>query len=88
MEVHLSRRTEQRLNHRIRELTPRTWGSSVQTCLDQVNRYLRGWYGYFRLCTEQGVRRFKRFVDFEISLEIKNSAFIAPPRSSQRNWNH
>ena len=61
VEVHLSSRTEQRLNQRIRELTPRTWGSSLRICMDKLNRYLRGWYGYFRLCTEQGARRFNRF---------------------------
>ncbi len=61
VEVHLSSRTEQRLNQRIRERTPRTWGSSLRTCLDRLNRYLRGWHGYVRLCTEQGARRFNRF---------------------------
>lgn len=61
VEVCLSERTEQRLSRRIRELTPRTWGSSLRACMEQVNRYLRGWYGYFRLCTERGARRFERF---------------------------
>jgi len=31
-------------------------------------------------------RRIKRHKDFEISLQIKNDAFIRPPRDSQRNW--
>ena len=61
VEIHLSERSEQRLNRRIRELTPRTWGSSLNACIEQVNRYLRGWYGYFRLCTRQGARRFSRY---------------------------
>ncbi|MFW6039225.1 MAG: group II intron reverse transcriptase/maturase [bacterium] len=61
VEVILSDRTEQRLNQRIRALTPRQWGSSLNACIGQLNRYLRGWYGYFRLCTERGARRFTRY---------------------------
>ncbi|NQY92498.1 MAG: group II intron reverse transcriptase/maturase [Deltaproteobacteria bacterium] len=61
VEVHMSERTEQRLNQRIRELTPRAWGGSLTTCIGRVNRYLRGWFGYFRICTETGARRFGRY---------------------------
>ncbi len=32
------------------------------------------------------VRRIRRHQDYEFTLEIKNDAFIQPPRSSQRNW--
>lgn len=49
--VGLSSRTRQRLDARIRELTPRTWGQSFAACLERVNQYLNGWIGYFRLCT-------------------------------------
>jgi RNA-directed DNA polymerase len=56
-----SKRTEQRLDLRIRELTPRTWGQSVAACIDKVNSYLRGWFGYFRLCTEEGMHSFGTF---------------------------
>ena len=31
-------------------------------------------------------RKFKRFPNFDISLQIKNSDYIRPPRESQRNW--
>lgn len=31
-------------------------------------------------------RRFKRMVDFDLTLEIKNDGFIQPPREAQRNW--
>ena len=60
VEVHLSERTKQRIDTRIRELTPRTWGGSLTSCLKRLNRYLRGWYGYFRLCTESGAEHFGR----------------------------
>jgi len=60
VEVLLSDRTKRRIDDRVRGLTPRTWGGSLGACMDQLNRYLRGWYGYFRLCTEQGARDFAR----------------------------
>jgi len=47
----ISRRTTTRLSVRIRELTPRNWGGSFDSCVLRVNRYLNGWIGYFRLCT-------------------------------------
>jgi group II intron reverse transcriptase/maturase len=59
--VTISARTKQRLDTRIRELTPRTWGQAVATCLDRLNSYLRGWFGYFRLCTKAGLRSFGNF---------------------------
>jgi guanidinoacetate N-methyltransferase len=31
-------------------------------------------------------RKFRRTPDFEISLDVKNDRFIAPPRDAQRNW--
>ena len=61
VEVHISSRTKQRLDTRIRELTPRVWGQSLATCLAELNRYLKGWFGYFRICTEAGAKLFWRF---------------------------
>lgn len=61
VEVHLSSRTVQRLNRRIRELTPRMWGQSLAACMEQMSRYLRGWVAYFRICTEKGARSFRKF---------------------------
>ena len=56
-----SKRTEERMDTRIRELTPRTWGQSVAECIEKLNSYLRGWFGYFRLCTEEGISSFGTF---------------------------
>lgn len=57
--INISAKTKQRLNTRIRELTPRVWGNSFARCVERVNRYLNGWMGYFRLCTHQST--FKHF---------------------------
>ncbi len=61
VEVHLSKRSRNRLDRRIRELTPRNWGASIDDCIDRANRYLQGWVGYFRLCTEEGATLFARY---------------------------
>ena len=50
-EVLLSERSEQRLRERIRALTPRRRGRSLDATITEVNGYLRGWFGHFRVCT-------------------------------------
>lgn len=50
--VAISRRTKERIDSKIRELTPRNWGQSLDACFERLNGYLRDWIGYFRLCTE------------------------------------
>jgi len=47
----ISERSAKRLDIRVRELTPRNWGGSFDSCVLRVNRYLNGWIGYFQLCT-------------------------------------
>jgi hypothetical protein len=61
VEIHISPRTKQRLDDRIRELTPRVRGQSLGNCLEELNRYLQGWFGYFRICTAEGAQLFWRF---------------------------
>jgi group II intron reverse transcriptase/maturase len=51
VEVLLSKRTKERIDARIRALVPRTWGNSLHACILRVNDYLRGWIGFFGLCT-------------------------------------
>jgi group II intron reverse transcriptase/maturase len=57
--IAISERTRLRMNTRIRELTPRSWGNSFDRCVAKVNAYLNGWMGYFQLCTDR--RSFSRF---------------------------
>ena len=61
VEVHISARTKDRLDTRIRDLTPRSWGQSLESLFEAANRYLRGWAAYFSLCTEEGAKLFERF---------------------------
>ena len=54
--MQLSRRTLDRIDARIRELTPRSWGGRLSWCIERLNRYLRGWIGYFKLITKASWR--------------------------------
>ena len=51
VEVLLSKRSKERIDAKIRELTPRTWGDSLCACILQLNAYLLGWIGFFGICT-------------------------------------
>lgn len=61
IEVHLSKRTLKRMRIRIRELTPRNWGNSLVECFRKANEYLKGWSGYFKLCTKECERKLLNF---------------------------
>jgi hypothetical protein len=61
VEITLSRRTKTRIAEKIKELTPRNWGRSFEDCIKRLNRYLTGWMGYFRICTNRESRQFRAY---------------------------
>ncbi len=46
-----------RLKERIRELTRRSRGISLEQMVEEVSEYLRGWIGYFGYCEKPSVLR-------------------------------
>lgn len=84
MDVHLSRRARERLNTRVRELTPRNWGQSVSACLAGMNGYLRGWSAHFRLCTKRGADEF-RTVDSHIRRRMRAILVCHKRKNKARN---
>jgi group II intron reverse transcriptase/maturase len=50
-EVLLSKRTKDRIDEKIRELTPRLFGQSLKDCIRKINVYLSGWINFFGICT-------------------------------------
>jgi group II intron reverse transcriptase/maturase len=68
--IDISTRTRERISRRIRELTPRNWGQSFDRCLEQVNRYLTGWIGYFQIATDP-VRRIFQILDAHIRRRLR-----------------
>jgi RNA-directed DNA polymerase len=51
----LAPETVRRLRRRVRKLTRRTRGVSVEQMVEDLNRYLRGWRGYFGYCETPSV---------------------------------
>jgi RNA-directed DNA polymerase len=51
VEVLLSKRSKDRIEEKIRQLTPRNWGKSLEDCIKRLNLYLRGWIGFFWICS-------------------------------------
>jgi hypothetical protein len=51
VDVLLSERTRRNAMERIRQLTPRNWGSSLASCITQINAWLRGWHGFFGIAS-------------------------------------
>jgi len=49
--VMLSKRSVDRIYEAIRAKTPRTWGQSLEACIEDLNAYLQGWIGFFRIVT-------------------------------------
>ena len=70
VEVLLSERSETRLRERIRELTPRSRGQSLNAAIQGVNAYLNGWLGHFRICTS-GIERVVNNADAHIRRRLR-----------------
>ena len=49
--VILSKRSKERIDARIVDLTPRNWGGSLISCIRRLNEYLTGWLGFFLQCS-------------------------------------
>jgi RNA-directed DNA polymerase len=69
-EVLLSERSVTRLREKVRELTPRAGGRSLQQVILKVNVYLNGWLGHFRVCTE-GITQIVRHADAHIRRRLR-----------------
>ena len=70
VEVLLSERSVKRLRQRVLELTPRSRGWSLSATIREVNAYLIGWLGHFRVCT-QGIERVVSSTDAHIRRRLR-----------------
>jgi group II intron reverse transcriptase/maturase len=68
--VLLSERSEKRLRERTRALTPRNRGRSLKATIREVNAYLLGWLGHFRVCTS-GIDRTVATTDAHIRRRLR-----------------
>lgn len=51
VEVLLSERTKRNAMERVRRLTPRNWGGSLDSCIARINAWLVGWHGFFGIAS-------------------------------------
>lgn len=70
VEVRLSKRSKERIDDKIVELTPRNWGNSMRACIRRLNRYLQGWINFFGTCTKEEARTFS-FLDAHIRRRLR-----------------
>jgi RNA-directed DNA polymerase len=56
VEVLLSERTKRNAMERVRRLTPRTWGSTLVSCISRINAWLRGWHAFFGIASAEGTQ--------------------------------
>jgi RNA-directed DNA polymerase len=56
VEVLLSERTKRLAMERIRQLTPRNWGGTLESCIARTNTWLRGWHGFFGIASATEMR--------------------------------
>jgi RNA-directed DNA polymerase len=47
VQTQLSQRSLRRIRRRVVELTRRSWGGSLESCITRINEYLTGWMGFF-----------------------------------------
>lgn len=69
-EVLLSERSVTRLRTKVRELTPRAVGRSLNSVIQKVNAYLRGWMSHFGICS-RGIERVVSNVDAHIRRRLR-----------------
>jgi RNA-directed DNA polymerase len=69
-EVLLSKRSKERIAEKIRELTPRNWGKSLEECTKRLKVYLIGWIGFFWMCTDAEERVFSN-IDAHIRRRLR-----------------
>jgi group II intron reverse transcriptase/maturase len=51
VEILLSERTKRNAMQTIRQLTPRQWGRTLDSCVLEINVWLRGWHQFFRIAS-------------------------------------
>ena len=66
----LSVRTKRNAMGRIRDLTPRPWGRTLQACILEINAWLSGWHQFFRGC-EPGEEYVLRALDAHIRRRLR-----------------
>jgi len=60
VEVLLSERTKRNAMQRVRQLTPRNWGSSLDSCITGINAWVRGWHGFVGIASASEMQMMRK----------------------------
>jgi RNA-directed DNA polymerase len=70
VEVGLSQRTKRNAMARIRQLTPRTWGGTLESAIARINTWLRGWHQFFGIASAEEQQEMRR-IDAHIRRRLR-----------------
>ena len=70
VEVLLSQRTKRNAMNRVRQLTPRTWGGTLESCIAPINAWLRGWHQFFGIASADEQQQMRR-IDAHIRRRLR-----------------
>jgi RNA-directed DNA polymerase len=70
VEVGLSQRTKRNAMARVRQLTPRTWGGTLDSCIARINAWLRGWHQFFGIVSAEEQQQMRR-IDAHIRRRLR-----------------
>jgi group II intron reverse transcriptase/maturase len=70
VEVLLSQRTKRNARDRIVQLTPRTWGGTLESCIHRINAWLRGWHQFFGIASAEEQQEMRR-IDAHIRRRLR-----------------
>jgi RNA-directed DNA polymerase len=72
VEILLSERTKLNAMDRIRQLTPRNWGDSLEVAIERLNRWLAGWHQFFGIATNTDeVMQVMRKIDAHVRRRLR-----------------
>ncbi len=60
VEVLLSERTMRNAMQKVKQLTPRTWGDTLVSCIARINAWLRGWHGFFGIASAAEIQMMRK----------------------------
>jgi RNA-directed DNA polymerase len=70
VEIGLSERTKRNAMARVRQLTPRTWGGTLDSCIARINAWLRGWHQFFGIASTEEQQQMRR-IDAHIRRRLR-----------------
>ena len=70
VEVGLSERTKRNAMARVCQLTPRTWGGTLDSCIARINAWLCGWHQFFGIVSAEEMQELRR-IDAHIRRRLR-----------------